>query len=670
MDNETPNASPKDGSGAMKKPGLVLLILLVSLTLSGCRHVSRQDNPDWPSPGPVDLASLPAIGDVINHGTADPDKFLSQKPRPAATASPQVPASGPKAAGTSQPIMLGSLKEQPEQKPAAETSVAAAESKAGSSLPPIDSPPPAPAVNEPPAAPAESLPPPPPISTNPPPTASPEIPASAGLPSPTSPTLNDHPSQLQSSAANGLQSSVGSDSPGNSSVDAQVSRTGSDVAKPASTPPGMPADSAQFGLGFDGLPATAVSAGRVAARVGKEVITVYDLNMAIQDWIKANVPQGQTIPERERIMMARMVLFQMIDRMLIVQEANRMMKSEKQKEALLKQIDSVWEEQQIPPMMKKYKVETKYDLDQVLRKQGRSIDAARKDFINDALAHEFMGMKLGTKTYVSLTEMRRYYNDHLESFNQPAQLVWREIRIPIEKGRESDADAKIVKLIDELKQHSDFATLARRESKGPTADQGGLWETSPGSFAVSEVNTSLEKMQPGQVLGPIKAPPNYHILKMESRRQAGPARFDEVQTQIQEKLRQEKLGAASMGFIQDLRKKTIIWTIFDTVQAANPGDNQVKQAQLQPQPSGGSSPQASASASPQAMPGAAAQSSQLPSGPGTDTKALKFGAGGSQSQHDLHNRQISDTDPPPAIAPSGPIPPRGVMSGPSQPSPL
>ncbi|MFM7591468.1 MAG: peptidylprolyl isomerase, partial [Isosphaeraceae bacterium] len=315
-------------------------------------------------------------------------------------------------------------------------------------------------------------------------------------------------------------------------------------------------------------------------------------------------------------------------------------------------------------------------LDQALRKQGRSIDAAKKDFINDALAHEFMGMKLGSKTYVSLTEMRRYYNEHLTTFDQPAQLTWREIRIPIEKGKENQADEQVLKIIDELKQRSDFATLAKRDSKGPTADQGGLWETSPGSFAVVEVNNALENMQPGHVVGPIKAQSNYHILKMESKRAAGPARFDEVQTQIQEKLKHEKLAAASMGFIQDLRKNTLIWTIFDASQSPNAGDNQVKQAQMQPQsqPAGVASGQGPPAASAQSQPVEAGalpvSSAQAAQGQASGLKGVKIGEGGKELHFDLKNRQISDTDPPPAIAPSGPIPPAGIMSGPSQPSPL
>jgi parvulin-like peptidyl-prolyl isomerase len=596
-----------------------------------------QEKSNWPNPGPIDVASLPPIQSVINHGTSDPDQLLARKPEAAVVPTPQSDPSGQKVAENNrnaQPILLGSLKEGPEanQNPPATVALPA---------PINDSPPPAPE--------ASSLPAPPPAEL-PPANNSGNIPQQ----SKSDPALTNPP------------------------LDASINQTTINTPKPTESQPSQPTNStgstANFGLGFDGLPATAVSAGRVAARVGKEVITVYDLNMAIQDWIRANVPQGQAIPERERIMMARMVLFQMIDRMLIVQEANRMMKSEKQKEALLKQIDSVWEDQQIPPLMKKYKVETKYDLDQAMRKQGRSVEAAKKEFINDALAHEFMGMKLGSKTYVSLVDMRRYYNENLASFDRPAQLIWREIRIPIENGKETEADAAVVKLIDELKKHSDFATLAKRESKGPTADQGGLWETSPGSFAVAEVNAALEKMQPGHVIGPIKAGSNYHILKLESKREAGPARFDEVQTQIQDKLRNEKLAAASMGFIQDLRKNTLIETIFDTLQpqqANSTGDQQVKPAQMQTGVPNTQPPAAPvASAQNQASTQQPVASSGQINSQANGMKGLKIGTGGKQLHFDMNNGQLDQSSPPPALAPSGPIPPKGIMSGPSQPSPL
>ncbi|MFM7132653.1 MAG: hypothetical protein ACKO0V_25200 [bacterium] len=138
----------------MNKPGMVCVNLLLSLVLSGCRHVSRQENPDWPSPGPVDLASLPAIGDVINHGTADPDTFISQKKSPAASPSPQSEATPGHLATNAQPIMLGSLKEQSEKRSTEAAQVPV-------STPPVtDSPPPSHVADEPPPPAAAELPPP------------------------------------------------------------------------------------------------------------------------------------------------------------------------------------------------------------------------------------------------------------------------------------------------------------------------------------------------------------------------------------------------------------------------------------------------------------------------------------------------------------------------------
>ncbi|MFM7129512.1 MAG: hypothetical protein ACKO0V_09170, partial [bacterium] len=104
--------------------------------------------------------------------------------------------------------------------------------------------------------------------------------------------------------------------------------------------------------------------------------------------------------------------------------------------------------------------------------------------------------------------------------------------------------------------------------------------------------------------------------------------------------------------------------------------NQVKQAQMQPQSqpaslaSGQGPPAASAQSQPVGTGALPVSSAQAAQGQANGLKGVKIGAGGKELHFDLKNRQVSDTDPPPAIAPSGPIPPAGIMSGPSQPSPL
>lgn len=618
----------------------IAICLLVSL--AGCRHATVQDDPNWPSPGPVDVASLPPIHSVINKGTTDPDALLASR-APAELARAEA-----RAGQAATAIVLGPLKGS--QTPGATASNPVAEA----SVAPLP-------VSVPGDAPSQ-----PPASAMPAPIQSVAVPAVASdLPpaipaqsSAATPGLRDsairpvqHPNDSlplpsRPSETSGVPhtAAFGSASQSSTTPDHSMAEADNPPKSPENGISGTPPKA----IDFEGLPATAVSAGRVAAKIGTDIITVYDLNIAIQEWIRANVPSGQSIPRREGLVIARMVLSQMIDRILIIQEAHRLMKSEKQKEALFKQIDQVWQEQQIPPLLKKYKVDTPYELDQALKKQGRSLDAARKEFMDDAVAHEFMGMKLGGKIHVSLVEMRKYYNDHRQDYDRPEQLTWREIRIPIEPGSEPAALKQATEILSQLKAHGDFATLAKRYGKGPTADQGGLWETSPGAFAVAEINTALEALEPGQVSGIVETPKALFVVKLESRRAAGPARFDEVQAEIRKKISDEKLAKAASTYIQELRKSNVIYTIFDDTPdpRAALADNQLQRTVKATSPQPAATPPGLAS--PQSP-----ESSQSP-----------VPATGPQPGADTRSKE-----PLPNLNPAGHVPPIGTMGGPST-SPL
>ncbi len=619
----------KDGQGVRTIPSGDRIAICLLLVMTGCRHASVQDDPNWPSPGPVDVASLPPITSVINHGTTDPDALLANRAASKAAQRPDVSAAAA-------PVVLGPVQRDPaEARSAAPTLTTASHSESPVTQPPATETRPV-SLPTPPQAEMASL---PPAVTESPAVIPPaETRDESVRPAQAGPAFESLPPALPPQIGEPVPPSVPAPLP------PQVP-----PVAPAATQAnsGMKANDQEDAgalpkeIDFAGLPDSAVSAGRVAARVGREVITVYDLNVALQEWVRDHVEPGQKIPRRDELFIAKMVLGQMIDRILIVQEAHRLMKSEKQKEALFKQIDQVWQEQQVPPLLKKYKVDTPYELDQTLKKQGRSLEAARKEFMDDAVAHEFMGMKLGGKVHVSLVDMRRYYNENRQQFDRPAQLTWREIRIPVEAGGDAAALEEARKALAQAQSHSDFATLARRHGKGPTADQGGLWETSPGAFAVEEVNKALETLQPGQISDIVTTSRALFIVKLESRREAGPARFDEVQSEIRKKLSEEKLSQAASGYLKDLRKSTIIYTIFDDIP-----DPRTAAADGQLQKTSGVSPQ-SASVNRPAASGVAPSPQSQP-------------AGSPQG-----SAPAAPDSPLPNLNPAGPIPSKGSVGGPS-----
>ena len=61
-------------------------------------------------------------------------------------------------------------------------------------------------------------------------------------------------------------------------------------------------------------------------------------------------------------------------------------------------------------------------------------------------------------------------------------------------------------------------------SDGPTASKGGLYpDMTPGSYGIPVVNDELNRLPIGQVSTILEAPAGFHIVRVESRREAGPS---------------------------------------------------------------------------------------------------------------------------------------------------
>ena len=98
-------------------------------------------------------------------------------------------------------------------------------------------------------------------------------------------------------------------------------------------------------------------------------------------------------------------------------------------------------------------------------------------------------------------------------------------------------------------------------------------QTSPGSYAVEAVNHALASLPLNKVSPILEGPTSLHIVKVESRRQAGPASFEEIQDQIRRKIMVEKLTKARLEFIAKLKRNTPISTIFDGTES-DPNEQQ------------------------------------------------------------------------------------------------
>ncbi len=312
-------------------------------------------------------------------------------------------------------------------------------------------------------------------------------------------------------------------------------------------------------------------AGRPVARVGDDVITRHELITAVRETIdrvpqlRAQLTEGGSGAQKAQDidMLYRQVLGDLIDRSLLVQEAKRHIKDKTMLGKIYEDSDKLFREQEIEPLLRKYHVDSEAKVKEKLAEEGRSLEAMRLSFRQTQLSGAYLGSKIKDRMKVELPELLKFYNEnvHEHKFDRSAQITWRELVVEVakHKGRE-DAKKKADALLEKLRRGEDFARLARAESDGLTSSRndGGLMHTTPGSYAIDSINKALDSLPIGQLSEVIEAPDSFHILKVENRRPAGPASFEEIQDKIKPLLERKRSQEEQSAFLEKLKRDAII----------------------------------------------------------------------------------------------------------------
>ncbi len=423
-------------------------------------------------------------------------------------------------------------------------------------LPPIELPPlpkeyqtsaePAAPSNEPKSTPDADLP------TLPPPTLEP-------TPSSTEPTPNDPPAP--SIDANGAPEISAPEASRQGRVDPNTA-----VAKTAEsdsrTDPAI--RRASYKLEADAKPEAAAAeldldgeGDATLVRVGEEVITRRDLQDEYEAFVK-NKKVPPAFIERNKHLIMKDVLKSLVQQTLLLQEAQRLVKNPKFIELIDEESDKIWRAEEMAEMIKREGVPNELELKRKLAERGVSLDDMRLKFRKRHLIEEMVHTTMRRKAKPTLGDALAYYNQHLQDFDRPEELTWSEIvvdesRFPNRESARKQADA----LLARLKKGEDFAALARKESNGATASDGGLWKnTSPDGYAIRVVNQALRKLKPGQLSEVLEDQVTFHIVRVESHRAAGPVPFEEVQNQVEMAVASEKIQVEFEQMIAEARKHT------------------------------------------------------------------------------------------------------------------
>lgn len=313
------------------------------------------------------------------------------------------------------------------------------------------------------------------------------------------------------------------------------------------TAPGQTAKGAQSAQDQTPYPGTVVE--DIVARVDDQVISTSDYDHSVQD-LEQQAQQHQWT-QQQVFEQKQNLLRDLIDQQLLLSRGKELDITGETE--LVKQLDD---------MRKQYHLDSMEDLQKAAEAQGVSWEDFKASLRNRIISQEVIRDEVSQHINISPSEVQAYYNAHKQDFDEPEQVRLSEILVPTAnpddaaqvataKAKADDAEAK-------LKGGSDFADLAKADSSGVTASNGGdLGEYKRGQLA-KVIEDQTFDLKPGQFTEPIRTKQGYVIFKVTEHTPGGIAPLKEVEPQIEDQIGMTKMNPALRDYLTKLREDSYI----------------------------------------------------------------------------------------------------------------
>ncbi len=303
----------------------------------------------------------------------------------------------------------------------------------------------------------------------------------------------------------------------------------------------------------------------MAARIGSEVVIVGDLKAMAGDMIaqrKIQIPKEQEAEFYDQA--NRQILKQLIETKLVYNDAVHTIPAAGLSSMETK-VNEYFDKEQLPELLKQYGVSTRQELDTKLREHGSSLDRTRKQFYERTVAKEWLRQQVKLDEEVPHADVLSYYQQHLADYEYPAKARWEELMVRFDQYPDKAAAyAAVAEMGNLAMRGTAFAEVAKSRSQGATAPEGGAYDwTTKGSLVSKTLDEALFTLPPGTFSQIIETERGFHIVRVLERKDAGRTSFVDAQGEIKKKLKEDSVKKQINKYLDDLRQKTPVTTMYD-----------------------------------------------------------------------------------------------------------
>jgi len=288
----------------------------------------------------------------------------------------------------------------------------------------------------------------------------------------------------------------------------------------------------------------------IVAEVNDQVISKSDYDRAEQEMDTEARQQGWS--QQQLMEQRRDLLRSLIDRQLLLSKGKELgINGETE---VVKRLDE---------MRKQYHMDSMEDLQKAAEAQGVSFEDLKEQIREGVITSEVISQEVGRTIQIAPSEIQAYYNTHQQEFERPEEVKLSEILVatpnPDDAAQVSDAEKKADGIESRLKTGADFATVAKADSAGPTASEGGRL----GDYKRGDLPKVMEdatfNLNAGQVTSPIRTKQGWLILEVTEHDKGGQVPLNEVTNEIQEKIGMTKMEPAMRAYLAKLRDEAAIF---------------------------------------------------------------------------------------------------------------
>jgi peptidyl-prolyl cis-trans isomerase SurA len=283
---------------------------------------------------------------------------------------------------------------------------------------------------------------------------------------------------------------------------------------------------------------------KVVAIVNRKVITQYQLEQATQTFLQAGRDPAQVTREK--------VLNFLIEQELISQEAENT--------GILITDDDL--NSAIEYIKRQNNLQTDDELKEALGNEGKTWEEFLNEVRKQLKIEQVISQKVRAKVEVTDAEVEAYYQENRERFDQAASTVHvRHILLEIpgnaDETRIHQLQQQAQQLVQQLREGADFAEVAKVHSDHPSAESGGEL----GTFKQGDLAPPFDiafTMEAGAISDPVRSDKGFHIINVQEKMSGEQVVYEQVKTQIQNALFEEKTNQRYEEWIAELEERAYV----------------------------------------------------------------------------------------------------------------